>query len=108
MNNNVVLLDNFRANSFSPSQDAHDHSDEWYDAKLPQDEITRLENIRDCIEETLNQLTATHCDPAAVSFAAGRFATMNLFKMQGRAQTMAFFDKCIETLEIEEDMFGTE
>jgi len=108
MNNNVVLLDNFRDTGLQSNAETSDIGDEWFDTKLPQEEIKRLENIRDCVEETLNLMTAKYCDPAAVSFAAGRFATMNLFKMQGRGPTMAFFDKCIETLEIEEDMFGVE
>lgn len=76
--------------------------------RLSPDEIKRLETIRDTIEALLDRLTAEHRDPAAIAFAAGRFAAMRLYQLQGRAATMAFIDQCIETLEISEDMFGNE
>ena len=32
--------------------------------------------------------------------AAGHYAAMRLFKQYGRAQTLAFFEDCIQTAEI--------
>ncbi len=76
--------------------------------RLSPREIKRLETIRDTVEGVLDRLTAEHRDPAAIAFAAGRFAAMRLFQLQGRAATMAFMDQCIETVEINQDMFGSE
>ena len=42
-------------------------------------------------------------EPLGVSLAAGRYAAMKLYLMHGRAETMAFFDNCIQTVEIAED-----
>ena len=38
--------------------------------------------------------------PDAVAMAAGHFAAMRLFQNYGRAQTLAFFEDCIQTAEI--------
>jgi hypothetical protein len=52
----------------------------------------------------LNTATAVHGEPLGVSLAAGRYAAMKLYQMHGRAETMAFFNSCIETVEIAEDI----
>ena len=38
--------------------------------------------------------------PDAVAMAAGHYAAMRLFQNYGRAQTLAFFEDCIQTAEI--------
>mgnify|MGYP000194224059 CR=1 FL=1 len=110
MQHNVIELSEFRKNRLHPqnSNKAANTNDSLvggFDVKLPQEEIDRLETIRDSVERLLDTTTTRHRDPAAVSFAAGRFAAMRLFQLQGRAQTMAFFNQCIETLELAEDLF---
>ena len=52
----------------------------------------------------MNTATAVHCEPLGVGLAAGRYAAMKLYQMHGRAETMAFFNSCIETVEIAEDI----
>ena len=42
--------------------------------------------------------------PDAVAMAAGRYAAMELFRKRGRAQTVAFFEDCIQTAEICDDI----
>ena len=64
----------------------------------------KLENLRDDIEKLLNTATAIHGEPLGVGLAAGRYAAMKLYQMHGRAETMAFFDSCIQTVEISEDI----
>ena len=71
---------------------------------LSSDQIKRLENLRDGIEKLLNTATAVHGEPLGVGLAAGRYAAMKLYQMHGRAETMAFFDSCIQTVEISEDI----
>lgn len=78
------------------------------EACLSPEEIAKLCVVRDKVEEILDSMTAQYRDPMAVAYAAGRFAAMRLYQMQGRAETMAFIDQCIETLEIADDMFGAE
>ena len=71
---------------------------------LSADQIKKLENLRDGIEKLLNTATAVHGEPLGVGLAAGRYAAMKLYQMHGRAETMAFFDSCIQTVEIAEDI----
>jgi hypothetical protein len=39
-----------------------------------------------------------------VALAAGRYAAMRLFQLHGRAHSMSFFDDCIATAEIYQDI----
>ena len=67
-------------------------------------EIKKLEGIRDGIEKLLNTAAAVHREPFGVSLAAARYAAMRLYELQGRAETMALFDSCIQTAEMTEDV----
>ena len=78
------------------------NNDQDYD--LTSGQIKKLENLRDGIEKLLNTATAVHGEPLGVGLAAGRYAAMKLYQMHGRAETMAFFDSCIQTVEISEDI----
>ena len=78
------------------------NNDQDYD--LTSSQIKKLENLRDGIEKLLNTATAVHGEPLGVGLAAGRYAAMKLYQMHGRAETMAFFDSCIQTVEISEDI----
>jgi len=75
--------------------------------KMPQTERQRVEAIRDNIEELLNMVAGLRRDPESVALAASRFGIMRMFQMHGRAHTIAFVDRCIETAEIAEDILGT-
>ena len=75
--------------------------------KVPQTERQRVEAIRDNIEELLNMVAGLRRDPESVALAASRFGIMRMYQMHGRANTMAFVDRCIETAEIAEDILGT-
>ena len=44
--------------------------------------------------------------PEAVAMAAGRYAAAQLFRKHGRAQTLAFFEDCIQTAEICDDILA--
>jgi len=71
---------------------------------LTRDEVRRLEHIRDNIEQLLNMVCEIRKDPEAVALAAGRYGLMRMYQLQGRAATMAFANRCIETAEIAEDL----
>tara|TARA_E500000178_G_scaffold243242_1_gene239692 strand:+ start:37 stop:333 length:297 start_codon:yes stop_codon:yes gene_type:complete len=94
--NNVIKLSKFKNLSKSVS---HDENND-----LSFDQVKKLENLRDGIEKLLNTATAVHGEPLGVGLAAGRYAAMKLYQMHGRAETMAFFNSCIETVEIAEDI----
>ena len=53
--------------------------------------------IRDEIEKILFSYAMKENDLWAVSLAAGRFASMNLDKIDGTEKTIEFFKNCIET-----------
>ena len=74
------------------------------DEKLSRDDIARLEAIRDNVEALLNMVAGLRRDPEAVAYAAARFGLMRMYHLHGRAATMAFADRCIETAELAEDL----
>ena len=53
--------------------------------------------IRDEIEKILFSYAMKEKDLWAVSLAAGRFASMNLDKIDGTEKTIEFFKNCMET-----------
>ena len=94
--NNVIKLSEFKNVSKNDSRDEN--------IDLPLNQVKKLENLRDGIEKLLNTATAVHGEPLGVGLAAGRYAAMKLYQMHGRSETMAFFNSCIETVEIAEDI----
>ena len=67
-------------------------------------EAVKIEQIRDSIEVALENVAITENMPLTVAMAAGRYAAMRLFQLQGRAETMAFLDQCIVTAELCDDL----
>ena len=57
----------------------------------------KMVKIRDEIEKILTNYAINEQDLWAVSLAAGRFASINLEKLDGEKQTINFFKNCIET-----------
>ena len=93
---NIVQLSEYR--NFSANKDNDQNID------LTSEQINKLEKLRDDIEKLLNTATAAYGEPLGVGLAAGRYAAMKLYQIHGRAETMAFFDSCIQTVEISEDI----
>ena len=85
-------------NMASDQPDATNHADQT------QSEVVRLETIRDNVEALLNMVAGLRRDPEAVAYAAARFGLMRMYHLHGRAATMAFADRCIETAELAEDL----
>ncbi len=57
----------------------------------------KMVEIRDEIEKFLTNYAMNERDLWAVSLAAGRFASINLEKLDGEKQTLNFFKTCIDT-----------
>lgn len=75
-----------------------------YRTVLSQKEAVKIEEIRDSIEVALEDVAIKENMPLTVAMAAGRYAAMRLFQLQGRAETMAFLDQCIVTAELCDDL----
>lgn len=67
---------------------------------LSDDEIRRLESIRDNIEELLHMIAGIRRDPNAVALASARFGIMRMTQLYGRAYTIDFAKRCIENIDI--------
>ena len=97
---NIIDLEDYRRRVLAAAHEDEDHSGQ----ELSAEEVARLEALRDGVESLLDAVTARHCDPEAVAFAAGRYAAMRIYRMHGRAETMDFFNRCIATVEIADDL----
>ena len=73
-------------------------------AELSKKDIYKVEQIRDSIETALEKVATTENMPLTVAMAAGRYAAMRMFQLQGRAETMAFMDQCVVTAELCDDL----
>ena len=93
---NIIELSEYRNFSIEKNYDQN--------IDLNSEQIKKLENLRDDIEKLLNTATVVYGEPLGVGLAAGRYAAMKLYQLHGRAETMAFFDSCIQTVEISEDI----
>ena len=97
---NIIDLEDYHRRVLAAAHEDEDHSGQ----ELSAEEVARLEALRDGVECLLDAVTARHCDPEAVAFAAGRYAAMRIFRMHGRAQAMDFFNRCIAAVEIADDL----
>ena len=71
---------------------------------LSKNDVHKVEHIRDSIETALEKVANLENMPLTVAMAAGRYAAMRLFQIQGRAETMAFMDECVLTAELCDDL----
>ena len=71
---------------------------------LSKEDVRKVEQIRDSIETTLEKVAISENMPLTVAMAAGRYAAMRMFQLQGRAETMAFMDQCVVTAELCDDL----
>lgn len=67
-------------------------------------EQERLESIRDGVESMLAMISSIRKDPEAVALSSARFGIMRMCQLYGRAETMAFVARCIDTVEMAEDV----
>ena len=75
----------------------------------PADKFLRTQTIEKLtlqIDNLLDDKARNESMPEAVAMAAGRYAATQLFRKHGRAQTLAFFEDCIQTAEICDDILA--
>lgn len=68
------------------------------------DQTHNLEELSAKIDGLLSDMSDAEPIPQAVALAAGRYAAMQLFQLHGRAYAMSFFNDCIATAEICQDI----
>ena len=90
----IIQLNQHRADPKSVTNDA---------TELSKKDIHKVEQIRDSIEIALEKVATSENMPLTVAMAAGRYAAMRMFQLQGRAETMAFMDQCVVTAELCDD-----
>jgi hypothetical protein len=91
----IIQFNRYRDKLAKPSDDR---------LNLSETGIYKVEQIRDSIETALETVAAKENMPLTVAMAAGRYAAMRMFQLQGRAETMAFMDECIITAELCDDL----
>jgi len=91
----IIQFNRYRDKLAKPSDDR---------LNLSETAIYKVEQIRDSIETALETVAAKENMPLTVAMAAGRYAAMRMFQLQGRAETMAFMDECIITAELCDDL----
>ena len=76
---------------------------------ISSDEMTeqkRLESIRDGVESMLTLISGIRKDPEAVALSSARFGVMRMCQLYGRAETMAFVGRCLDTVEMADDVLN--
>ena len=91
----IIQLNQHRAESKTLTNDV---------TVLSKKDVYKVEQIRDSIETALEKVAISENMPLTVAMAAGRYAAMRMFQLQGRAETMAFMDQCIVTAELCDDL----
>jgi uncharacterized protein (UPF0147 family) len=91
----IIQLDKYRANISVANNIL---------TPLSEKDTYKIEGIRDSIEVVLEEISNDENMPLTVAMAAGRYAAMRLFQLQGRSETMAFMDQCIVTAELCDDL----
>ena len=91
----IIQLNQYRADPIAGTNDV---------TELSKKDVHKVEQIRDSIETALEKVATSENMPLTVAMAAGRYAAMRMFQLQGRAETMAFMDQCVVTAELCDDL----
>ena len=91
----IIQLNQYRADPIAVTNDV---------TELSKKDVHKVEQIRDSIETALEKVATSENMPLTVAMAAGRYAAMRMFQLQGRAETMAFMDQCVVTAELCDDL----
>jgi len=70
----------------------------------PQIGVEYIDELAEKVEGMLDDATQNDRFTHTVALTAGRYAAMQLFQLHGRAQTLSFFEDCIQTVELCDDL----
>jgi len=74
------------------------------DIAAPRIGTDRIDSLANKIETMLDNASQNDRFAHTVALTAGRYAAMQLFQLHGRAQTLSFFEDCIQTVELCDDL----
>ena len=74
------------------------------DIAAPKVGTDRIDSLANKIETMLDNASQNDRFAHTVALTAGRYAAMQLFQLHGRAQTLSFFEDCIQTVELCDDL----
>ena len=70
----------------------------------PQIGVEYIDELAEKVEGMLDDTAQNDRFAHTVALTAGRYAAMQLFQLHGRAQTLSFFEDCIQTVELCDDL----
>ena len=70
----------------------------------PQIGVEYIDGLAEKVEGMLDDTAQNDRFAHTVALTAGRYAAMQLFQLHGRAQTLSFFEDCIQTVELCDDL----
>lgn len=70
----------------------------------PQIRVEYIDELAEKVEGMLDDAAQNDRFAHTVALTAGRYAAMQLFQLHGRAQTLSFFEDCIQTVELCDDL----
>ena len=70
----------------------------------PQIGVEYIDELAGKVEGMLDDAAQNDRFAHTVALTAGRYAAMQLFQLHGRAQTLSFFEDCIQTVELCDDL----
>ena len=74
------------------------------DIAAPKIGVDHIDSLANKIETMLDNASQNDRFAHTVALTAGRYAAMQLFQLHGRAQTLSFFEDCIQTVELCDDL----
>ena len=74
------------------------------DIVTPKIGVDYIDGLAEQVETMLDTAAQNDRFAHTVALTAGRYAAMQLFQLQGRAQTLSFFEDCIQTVELCDDL----
>ena len=74
------------------------------DIVTPKIGVDYIDGLAEQVETMLDDAAQNDRFAHTVALTAGRYAAMQLFQLHGRAQTLSFFEDCIQTVELCDDL----
>ena len=74
------------------------------DITTPKIGVDYIDGLAEQVEIMLEGAAQNDRFVHTVALTAGRYAAMQLFQLHGRAQTLSFFEDCIQTVELCDDL----
>ena len=98
----IINLQAYRASKAGMSPEGRIFSAR--DIAAPKIGADHIDSLANKIETMLDNASQNDRFAHTVALTAGRYAAMQLFQLHGRSQTLSFFEDCIQTVELCDDL----